>query len=64
MEYDLESDSRALVVTSDGQSFLAKHVLITTSAGFLKENVDSMFSPPLPQTFLTALDVSIKFINL
>ncbi|XP_064631276.1 spermine oxidase-like [Lineus longissimus] len=39
----------------DGGTFSADHVIVTASAGFLKQNANSMFHPPLPKRKMDAL---------
>ncbi|XP_013411818.1 spermine oxidase [Lingula anatina] len=43
------------VVCEDGDEFNADHVIVTSSLGFLKENSESFFQPPLPGVKTNAL---------
>ncbi|XP_047485846.1 spermine oxidase-like [Penaeus chinensis] len=56
--WDQGEDARALVVTQDGASYLADHVLVTASVGHLKERQASLFEPALPQKYREALAVT------
>ncbi|GFU06879.1 hypothetical protein NPIL_304162 [Nephila pilipes] len=48
-------DSFPVVLECDnGERFYADSVIVTASVGFLKENIDSFFSPSLPQNKLEA----------
>ncbi|KAK7086057.1 hypothetical protein SK128_019369 [Halocaridina rubra] len=55
IHWDNESTDRVLVVTKDGTSYLAKHVLITVSIGYLKEHRE-LFTPELPTTYTKLLE--------
>lgn len=43
------------VHTSDGQEYLADHVIVTTSLGVLKKDHESLFNPPLPESKITSI---------
>lgn len=55
--WDQGENARVLVVTQDGSSYLADHVLVTSSVGHLKERQASLFQPALPQKYREALAV-------
>lgn len=55
--WDQGEDARVLVVTQDGASYLADHVLVTASVGHVKERQASLFEPALPQKYREALAV-------
>nr|XP_045595354.1 peroxisomal N(1)-acetyl-spermine/spermidine oxidase-like isoform X1 [Procambarus clarkii] len=46
---------RVLVVTLGADSYLARHVVVTTSVAHLQERHAHLFTPPLPPSFLSAL---------
>lgn len=49
---------------SDGSSYDADHVIVTTSLGVLKENYKTMFSPQLPPLKVNAIEgLSIGAVN-
>ncbi|KAK7063222.1 hypothetical protein SK128_007125, partial [Halocaridina rubra] len=54
-----DDNNRALVVTKAGTSYLAKHVLMTVSIGYLKEHHSQLFIPELPEKYTKLLDVSM-----
>ncbi|XP_068223289.1 uncharacterized protein [Palaemon carinicauda] len=52
-----ENDGRVLVVAENGRtSYSAKHVIVTTSVGHLKERHRALFHPPLPASFAKNFD--------
>ncbi|XP_063595369.1 spermine oxidase-like [Penaeus indicus] len=55
--WDQDEDARVLVVTQDGASYLADHVIVTASVGHLKDRQASLFEPALPQKYREALAV-------
>ncbi|XP_063967218.1 spermine oxidase-like [Lytechinus pictus] len=54
---DYEDDSVVMVTCEDGRTFLCNHVIVTASIGFLKENVETLFQPPLPEDKLDAIRI-------
>ncbi|XP_047485956.1 spermine oxidase-like [Penaeus chinensis] len=50
--------NRVLVVTQDGSSYLANHVIITASIGHLKERHDKIFTPALNSGYRSAMAVT------
>ncbi|CAL4156045.1 unnamed protein product [Meganyctiphanes norvegica] len=56
--WDQNSLDGVLVVTSNGRSFLAQHVVFTTSVAYLKKHHQNIFSPPLPNAYIKALEVN------
>lgn len=55
--------NRVLVVTADGVSYLANHVITTISVGVLKKHHSEIFTPALKKSYRKALAVR-HFINL
>ncbi|XP_042891058.1 polyamine oxidase 1-like [Penaeus japonicus] len=51
--------NRVLVVTQDGTSYLAHHVVVTASIGHLKERHAKIFSPPLNLAYRAAMDATM-----
>ncbi|XP_045132234.1 peroxisomal N(1)-acetyl-spermine/spermidine oxidase-like [Portunus trituberculatus] len=51
-----EFPSQALVVTQNGKSFYARHVLVTVPSAYLQKNHATMFQPSLPNDFLQNLE--------
>jgi hypothetical protein len=43
------SSSVVTIECEDGDVFYADHVIVTSSVGFLRENMHTFFQPPLPQ---------------
>lgn len=60
--WDLPGGRHALVVSADGSSFLADHVLVMLPLGVLQEHHRSIFNPSLPTTLTRALMVSVTII--
>jgi spermine oxidase len=56
IKYDL--DGQVQIVTSDGDTFLADHVIFTGSLGVLKKHHKSLFSPSLPQEKIESIENS------
>ncbi|GFW39222.1 spermine oxidase [Trichonephila clavipes] len=53
-----------LLECDNEERFYADSVIVTASIGFLKENIDSFFSPPLPQYKLEVLaNVGFETVN-
>nr|XP_027213913.1 spermine oxidase-like [Penaeus vannamei] len=50
--------NRVLVVTQDGTSYLAHHVVVTASIGHLKERHDRIFTPALNSAYRDAMAVT------
>ncbi|XP_037793525.1 spermine oxidase-like [Penaeus monodon] len=50
--------NRVLVVTQDGTSYLANHVIVTASIGHLKERHDKIFTPALKSGYRSAMAVT------
>ncbi|XP_077996709.1 peroxisomal N(1)-acetyl-spermine/spermidine oxidase-like [Glandiceps talaboti] len=42
-------DKSISIETTDGETILADHVIVTCSLGYLKENVDQLFQPAVPE---------------
>ncbi|MPC69295.1 hypothetical protein E2C01_063514 [Portunus trituberculatus] len=57
--WDLPDGLHTLVVTADGSSYLADHVLIMLPLGVLRERHSHTFEPPLPTSLSRALTVSL-----
>ncbi|XP_066986466.1 uncharacterized protein [Macrobrachium rosenbergii] len=52
-----DDGGRVLLVTNNGRkSFLAKHIIVTVTVGYLKEKHQTLFQPPLPVTFTNDLN--------
>ncbi|XP_042858458.1 peroxisomal N(1)-acetyl-spermine/spermidine oxidase-like [Penaeus japonicus] len=49
-------EGRVLLVKRDGSSIMADHVIVTASAGHLKERHGQLFSPPLPAQHVDTLE--------
>ena len=49
-----QTGSKVKVKCQDGDTYTADHVIVTPSLGFLKENL-SIFEPPLPEQYQTAI---------
>lgn len=45
------------VITQDGKSYLADHVILTPSLGVLKADYNKLFNPPLPDNKINAIQV-------
>ncbi|KAG8198798.1 hypothetical protein JTE90_007102 [Oedothorax gibbosus] len=50
------NDNFPIILECENQSIYADSVIVTASAGFLKENVDSFFLPPLPHNKVEAIN--------
>lgn len=50
------SGSSKVKVTTNEMTYLADHVIVTPSIGFLKENHKQLFMPPLPEDKCKAID--------
>lgn len=48
-------DALVTVTCEDGRTFRCSHVIVTASVGFLKENLETFFRPPLPEEKLSAI---------
>ncbi|XP_071492759.1 peroxisomal N(1)-acetyl-spermine/spermidine oxidase-like [Diadema antillarum] len=48
-------EESVLVKTEAGESFLCDHVIVTSSIGFLQQNIHTFFEPPLPRSKEAAL---------
>ncbi|KAK8398093.1 hypothetical protein O3P69_003782 [Scylla paramamosain] len=53
--WDLPDGRHTLVVTADGSSYLANHVLMMLPLGVLRERHDHTFEPPLPTSLSRAI---------
>lgn len=53
---DWSNDRSMTIKCSDGESFLADHIITTVSLGVLKENYKTLFSPPLPKLKINAIE--------
>ncbi|XP_054259347.1 spermine oxidase-like isoform X2 [Macrosteles quadrilineatus] len=54
----------ATVFCENGEEYVADHVIVTSSLGFLKENVHSLFCPPLsPEKIQVIQDMGYDTIN-
>ncbi|XP_045132721.1 uncharacterized protein LOC123516982 [Portunus trituberculatus] len=66
--WDLPDGLHTLVVTADGSSYLADHVLIMLPLGVLRERHSHTFEPPLPTSLSRALTLvepgTVNQINL
>lgn len=51
----------AEVLCTDGQVFIADQVLVTVPLGVLKENVNTLFVPPVPEKKLQAIKVHFLY---
>lgn len=51
----MEDNGPIKIRTLDEQEYLADHVIVTTSLGTLKENYESWFNPPLPESKVTSI---------
>ncbi|CAL4146393.1 unnamed protein product, partial [Meganyctiphanes norvegica] len=51
-----DSYDGVLVVTSNGSSFLAHHVVFTTSVAYLQKYHQTIFSPQLPSSYIESLE--------
>lgn len=56
--------NRVLVVTQDGTSYLAHHVVVTASIGHLKERHDRIFTPALNSAYRDAMAVINLFSGI
>ena len=52
----IEMAGEMLTVSCEKGQYQAKHVIVTTALGFLKENAKSLFTPPLPAKKQEAID--------
>ncbi|XP_042240426.1 peroxisomal N(1)-acetyl-spermine/spermidine oxidase-like isoform X2 [Homarus americanus] len=52
--WDTPDQARVLVVTLEGDTFLAQHVIVTASIGHIRERHKHIFSPELPASLVTA----------
>eukprot|EP00057_Strongylocentrotus_purpuratus_P035156 XP_797923.3 PREDICTED: peroxisomal N(1)-acetyl-spermine/spermidine oxidase [Strongylocentrotus purpuratus] len=52
---DDDDDAVVTVTCEDGRTFRCSHVIMTASVGFLKENLETFFRPPLPEDKLGAI---------
>ena len=52
----IEMAGELLNVSCEKGQYQAKHVIVTTALGFLKENAKSLFTPPLPAKKQEAID--------
>ncbi|XP_063869549.1 uncharacterized protein LOC135105245 [Scylla paramamosain] len=66
--WDLPDGRHTLVVTADGSSYLANHVLMMLPLGVLRERHDHTFEPPLPTSLSRAISMvepgTVNQINL
>ncbi|XP_057324213.1 spermine oxidase-like [Microplitis mediator] len=49
------ADAPVQVITQDGKTYLADHVIVTSSLGVLKADYDKLFNPPLPDNKINAI---------
>ncbi|RWS20246.1 Peroxisomal N(1)-acetyl-spermine/spermidine oxidase-like protein, partial [Leptotrombidium deliense] len=57
-------DECVKVCTEDGCEYSAEHIIITSSVGYLKQNMDKLFFPPLPSRKLKAFkSIDFKTMN-
>lgn len=62
--WNMPDESRVLVVTQQGISFLAHHMIVTTSVAHLQERHTHIFHPMLPENFVKTLKaVSLGVAN-
>ena len=52
-----DSGNGKVKVVSKNQTYQSDMVIVTTSLGYLKANVNSLFNPALPQRKLSAISV-------
>jgi len=56
IEWNAEKSPRIYVKSTDGENFRADYLIMTASLGVLKERLDCMFSPKLPEFKKQAVD--------
>lgn len=60
----IQWDDKVTVTCIDGSSYIADHVLITTSTGVLKENHKAWFKPQLPPYKINSIEhVALGTVN-
>ncbi|XP_045783117.1 spermine oxidase-like [Maniola jurtina] len=56
IKWPKDSTGKVEVVCKDGTVYTADNVIVTVSLGVLKERYSTLFSPPLPEDKVTAID--------